>query len=227
VVDRDFSLFSKMNPADLRASQDEVMLREQLKVLSYTDYALAAGLNAVDEVSVDIEQLQEKAKEAIRVGLRAIEHAASLALKVVGNMELARRRKGLGSLTFDKETKAQLRTLPLGQEELFAGKLDEASRQAQDRVKRQRDLASTFRPRGGSDQAPFNARAARGQSGDRGRGRAGRGRASARGRGRGRGDTVFSHEDNYPVGASSADPSPRGRGSNRKWKRPRRGQSQP
>ena len=53
------------------------------------------------------------------MGLRAIEHAAGLALKVLANLELARYDKALASLSFDSDTKAQLRTLSLGHVELF------------------------------------------------------------------------------------------------------------
>ncbi len=40
----------------------------------------------------------------------------------------------------DSDTKTQLRTLSLGHEELFGGKLDEASKQAEERGRCQRDL---------------------------------------------------------------------------------------
>ena len=139
VPDRDFALFAASTPSSLKASLEEVMLREQLGVLSYVDYALAAGLSAVDQ-DPDDQVLRAKSREAIKVGLRAIEHASSITQKVVGNMELSRRTQGLKQLPFDSETKSQLRCLPLGHEELFGGKLEEASTQALERAKRQREL---------------------------------------------------------------------------------------
>ncbi len=78
------------------------------------------------------------------MGLRAIQHAAGITLKVHANLELARCDKALASLSFDSDTKAQLRTLPLGHEELFGVKLDNASKQAEERGRRQCELQVSF-----------------------------------------------------------------------------------
>ena len=84
----------------------------------------ATGAKAVNSVDC--------AHEAIQVGLCAIEHAADIALKVRANLELARHDKAGASLSFNSDTKAQLLTLPLGHEELFGGKLVEASKEAEE-----------------------------------------------------------------------------------------------
>ena len=57
------------------------------------------------------------------MGLWATERAARIALKVCANLELAKWDIALSSLLFDSDTKAQLYTLPLGQEELFPGEV--------------------------------------------------------------------------------------------------------
>ncbi len=57
---------------------------------------------------------------------------AGITLKVHANLELARCVKALASLYFDRVTKVQLHTLPLNHKELFGGKLDEASKQAEE-----------------------------------------------------------------------------------------------
>ncbi len=101
-------------------------------MLSYADYALAVGLRSMDATGAEAVDSANHAREAIQVGLRAIEHAASIALKVHANLEPARCDKALAGLSFDSDTKAQLRTLSLGHEELFGGKLDEASKQAEE-----------------------------------------------------------------------------------------------
>ncbi len=132
VVDRDYSQFSALPMSDLRPAVEESMVGEQLKMLSYADYALAVGLRSADATGAKAADSADRAREAIQVGLRAIEHAAGIALKVRANLELARRDKALAALSFDSDTKAQLRTLPLGHEELFGGKLDEASKQAEE-----------------------------------------------------------------------------------------------
>ncbi len=111
---------------------EESMVGEQLKMLSYADYALAVGLRSTDATGAEAADSADRAREAIQVGLRAIEHAAGIALKVRANLELARRDSALAGLSFDSDTKAQLHTLPLGHEELFGGKLDEASKQAEE-----------------------------------------------------------------------------------------------
>ncbi len=190
IIDRDFARFSTLSPAELRPSVEETLLCEQMKMLSYGDYAMAVGLQSADVSGADAAEVQARAKEALQVGLRAIEHAAGVALKTRANLELARRDRALASLNFDAETKAQLRTLPLGQDELFAGKLDEASRQAEERSRRQRELKGSFKiPRvpaaASQSSAPvyeFTASAPRG--GQSARSRGGRG-AKTRGRGRG------------------------------------------
>ena len=95
--------------------------------------------------------------EVIQVGLHAIEHAAGIALKVRANLELARHDKALVGLSFDSDTKAQLGTLPLGHKELFGGKLDEASKQAEERGHRQRELTVSFKvPQAVSDIFSFS-----------------------------------------------------------------------
>ena len=71
-------------------------------------------------------------REAIQVGLCAIEHVAGITLKVHANLELAWYDKALAGLSFDSDTKVQLRTLPLGHKELFGGKLDDSSKQAKE-----------------------------------------------------------------------------------------------
>ncbi len=68
----------------------------------------------------------DSACEAIQVGLRVIEHATGIALKVEVILELARHDKTLSSLAVDADTKGQLQSLPLGHNELFVGKLEEA-----------------------------------------------------------------------------------------------------
>ena len=98
-------------------------------MLSYADYTLAVGLCSADATGAEAADSAVHIHEAIKVGLCAIKHAAGITLKVCTNLELA--RLALAGLSFDSDTKVQLRTLPLGQEELFGGKLDEASKQAE------------------------------------------------------------------------------------------------
>ena len=108
------------------------MVGEQLKMLSYADYTLAVGLRSADATGAKATDSADRAREAIQVGLHAVKHAAGIALKASANLELARCDKALTGLSFDSDTKAQLRTLPLVREELFGGKLVEASKQAEE-----------------------------------------------------------------------------------------------
>ena len=62
------------------------MVGEQLKMLSYVDYALAMGHRSSDATGAEAEDKADHACEAIQVGLRAIEHAAGIALKVRANL---------------------------------------------------------------------------------------------------------------------------------------------
>ncbi len=48
VVERDYSQFSALPTSDLRLTVEESMVGEQLKMLSYADYALAVDLRSVD-----------------------------------------------------------------------------------------------------------------------------------------------------------------------------------
>ncbi len=61
------------------------MVGEQLKMLSYADYALAMGLRSMDAIGAEPADSADCAHEAIQVGLRAIEHVAGIALKVRAN----------------------------------------------------------------------------------------------------------------------------------------------
>ena len=55
-------------------------------------------------------------------------------------LEMARHDKALASLSFDGDTKLQLNSLPLSHKKLFGGKLDEASKQAEERGHHQHEL---------------------------------------------------------------------------------------
>ena len=74
---------SSAPPLALCLTLEESIVGEQLKMLSYVDYALAVRLHSVAD-SVDCFC------EAIQVDLCAIEHVASIILKVRVNLELAR-----------------------------------------------------------------------------------------------------------------------------------------
>ncbi len=111
---------------------------------SYADYVLAVCLHSADASGTKAADSVDHACEAIQVGLRAIVHAAGIALKVHTNLELARHDKAVAYLSFNSDTKAQLHTLPSGHEELFRGKLDEASKQAEEQGHRQRELKVSF-----------------------------------------------------------------------------------
>ena len=102
-------------------------------------------MRSVDATGAKAADSADRAREAIQVGRCAIEHVASITLKVRANIELARHDKALASLSFDSDTKVQLRTLPLGHKELFGGKLDKASKQAEERGRRQRELKVSFK----------------------------------------------------------------------------------
>ena len=104
------------------------MVGEQHQLLSHLDDTLAVGLH-----SMQTTDPAGRMHEAIQVSLRAIEHAAGIALKVRANLELARCDKALSFLAFDADTKVQLQTLPLGHDKLFGGKLGEAFKQAEER----------------------------------------------------------------------------------------------
>ena len=127
VGDHNFSQFSVLPPSDLHPTVEESMIGEHLKMLSYADYALAVGLRSANASGAKAADSADCMLESVQVGLRAIEHTAGIALKVCANLELARHDKPLASLSLDSNTKAQLRSLPFGQNELFGGKLDEAS----------------------------------------------------------------------------------------------------
>ncbi len=121
------------------------MVGEQLKMLSHGDYVLAIGLHSTDATGMEAMDTADCACKAIQVGLHAIKHVAGIAFKVCVNLELVRWDEALSSLTFDADTKAQLWTLLLGYEELFGGKLDEASDQAGERGHHQCELKVAFR----------------------------------------------------------------------------------
>ena len=104
-------------------------------MLSYADYTLAVDLRSMEATGAEAADTTDCVHEAIEVGLCVIKHAAGIALKVCTNLELARRDKALSSLAIDANTETQLQTLPLGCEELFGGKLDEASKQADERAR--------------------------------------------------------------------------------------------
>ena len=142
MVDRDFSVLppSVLPPSDLSPTVEESMVGEQLKMLSYADYVLVIGLHSVDATGAEAVDSVDRVREAIQEGLRAIKHVTGIALKVHVNLELARHDKPLASLSFDSDTKAHLCTLPLGHEELFGSKLDETSKQAEERGQSQREL---------------------------------------------------------------------------------------
>ena len=112
VADQDFSQFSVLPPSDLLPTVDELMVGEHLKMLSYTVYALAVGLRSTDAMGAEAAGTVDHAHEPIQVALCAIKHAASIALKVCMNLELARHDKALVCLTFDSDTKAQLLPCP-------------------------------------------------------------------------------------------------------------------
>ena len=114
-------------------------------MLSCADYVLTIGLYSVDATGTKAADSADCMCEAFQVGLRAMELVAGIALKVRANIELAQCDKALAGLSFDSDTKAKLRTLPLGHEELFGGKLDEASKQAEERGHRQCDLKVSFK----------------------------------------------------------------------------------
>ena len=132
VVDHDFSQFSALPTSDLLPTVEELMVGEQLKMLSYTDYALAVALHSAHATGAEAADSADRVREAIQVGLHAI-------------LELARCDKALVGLSFDSDTKAQLRTLPLGHEELFEAKIGEASKQAEERGHHQHGLKVSFK----------------------------------------------------------------------------------
>ncbi len=90
------------------------------------------GLHSTDATGVEAMEAADHACEAIQVGLHAIEYVASIALKVRVSLELASHVKALSPLFFDSDTKAQFRTLPLGYDESFGGKLEEPSKQVEE-----------------------------------------------------------------------------------------------
>ncbi len=97
-------------------------------------------------------------------------------------LELARCDKALVSLSFDSDTKVQLHTLLLGHEELFGGKLDDASKQAKEQGHHQCELKVSFKvplmqTHSSSASAPTYTFQASGQH------------SSQSGRGRGKGKT--------------------------------------
>ena len=47
-MDHDFLQFALLPPSDLHPTVKELMVGEQLKMLSYADYALAVGLHSTD-----------------------------------------------------------------------------------------------------------------------------------------------------------------------------------
>ncbi len=228
VVDHDFSQFSALPASDLRPTVEESMVGEQLKMLSYADYALAVGLRSTDATGAEAADSVDQACEAIQVGLRAIEHAAGIALKVCANLELAKHDSALAGFSFDSDTKAQLRTLPLGHEELFGGKLDKASKQAEERGRRQHVLKVLFevpqvQSQATSVSAPNISFQASGRPSSQSRRGLGKGK-SKKGRGRGRGSTSsgvtvsFENPQAQPQGQSNKNEtkdSGRGRGRGR------------
>ena len=50
---------------------------------------------------MEVEDAMDQAQEAIQVGLRAIKHAARIALKVCAKIELAQQDKARSSQSFD------------------------------------------------------------------------------------------------------------------------------
>ena len=68
VVDCDFSQFSVVPPSDLHPSVEESMVGEQLKMLSYADYALAIGIHSTDATGAKAMDSADCACEAIQVG---------------------------------------------------------------------------------------------------------------------------------------------------------------
>ncbi len=59
--------------------------------------------------------------------------------------ELAWHNKFLANLSFASDTGAELRILPMGHEDLFQGRLDEASKQAEGRGHRRHELEVSFK----------------------------------------------------------------------------------
>ena len=130
--------------ADAKPSQEELMLREAVKMLSYADIALATGFTVAEGGPDKILECGPKAQDATRVGLRAVEHASVMVLKVLGNMELDRRTKALSTLPLDQETKARLYTLPLGQESLLGNRLNEAAKLSFEHGRMRREMRWDF-----------------------------------------------------------------------------------
>ncbi len=86
VVHCDFSQFSVLPPADLHPTVEESMVGEQLNMLSYVDYMLAVGLRSANTMGAKAADSADHTHEAIQVGLRAIEHAGGITLKVHMNL---------------------------------------------------------------------------------------------------------------------------------------------
>ena len=118
---------------------------KQLKMLSYVDYVLAVGLYPTGTKGTEATDTADRMCEAIQVSLQTIEHVAGIALRVCVNLKLARCDEALASLFFVSDTKAQLHSLPLDHKELFGGKLDDASKQAEVRGCRQLELEVAFK----------------------------------------------------------------------------------
>ncbi len=110
---------------------------------------------SIKKIGAEAMHTADCARQAIQVSLHAIEHAAGIALKVHANLELARCDKVLTSLSFDSDTKAQLCTLPLAHEELFGGKLGNASKQAEEQGYRQCELRVAFKVPQAQSRATF------------------------------------------------------------------------
>ena len=69
VANCDFSQFSVLSPSDLLPTVEESIVGEQLKMLSYLDYALAVGLCSADATSAKAADFVDSTCEDIQVSL--------------------------------------------------------------------------------------------------------------------------------------------------------------